>query len=367
MAGTRIERVEIAHLRTPLAFSFPVSYEDAVETEHVYVRVVTADGTVGDGEGAILPWFTGETATSAATTIEERFVSEIEGLSVAEALTTFDDIGSQFPHNSAAKTAVELALLDCRARELDVAVRDLLGTPRREAVPVVHAVGGVSADQAAESVSSALDAGHETVKVKATGDAAADRDRLNRVGDLVAEAGATMRIDANTAWTDYRGTVAALADVDLDPVEYLEQPVAADRTNDLRRVADDTGVPVFADESVHSAEDAIELAAARRVDGFCLKLAKSGGLRNFVLSARVASERGLAVTPVSAFGTSLEAAAILHAASVVPTIQSSAELFPGALERDPAETSLTVGTEARVPDGPGLGVRLEDELFAESG
>lgn len=230
-------------------------------------------------------------------------------------------------------------------------------------VPIVHAVRGIPSDEATKSVSSALEAGYETIKVKATGDIPTDRERLNRVAELVTEADAMMRIDANMAWKDYRGTVAALSDVDLKPVEYIEQPVAADRTGDLRRIADKTGIPVFADESIHSPGDAIEIAANRQADGFCLKLAKSSGLRNFVLAANIAAEREIAVTPVSAFGTSLEAAAILHAASVVPEIQSSAELFPGGLENDPVQTPLSIGINAQIPKGPGLGVRLADELF----
>jgi L-alanine-DL-glutamate epimerase-like enolase superfamily enzyme len=66
---------------------------------------------------------------------------------------------------------------------------------------------------------------------------------------------------------------------------------------------------------------------------------------------------------VSAFGTSLEATAVLHLAAVIPSIPLACELDPALVAEDPTTNRLEVRPETPVPEGPGLGVELDGELF----
>jgi L-alanine-DL-glutamate epimerase-like enolase superfamily enzyme len=78
---------------------------------------------------------------------------------------------------------------------------------------------------------------------------------------------------------------------------------------------------------------------------------------------RLASRREMRVSAVSAFGTSLEAAANLHVAAVLDNLSAGAELCTGLIEEDPTTPSLPVASEVEIPSRPGIGVELDDELF----
>lgn len=225
----RISRVDAASATIPMSRSFPATYTDEFLTEHVFVRVEADDGTVGHGEGPILSWFTGETAASAEALAETYYADRLTGTPLPEASALLTN-GGALPGNPATKTALEMAVLDCLARRRDLPLHVLLGDRLRDAVPVVHAVGAVDAGRAAESAAERLAAGYDTFKLKVTGDAPPDRDRVAAVAAELDGTGASLRIDSNTAWTDYRGAVAAfdrLASVVRESVDEVWRDVRA--------------------------------------------------------------------------------------------------------------------------------------------
>jgi L-alanine-DL-glutamate epimerase-like enolase superfamily enzyme len=347
----------------PLADDFPVSYEDHRTTDHVFVRLRTDDGTTGDGEGTALPWFTGETTRSMVAFLDDWLVPRIEGSTVEDATRELATFGSDFPHNAGGKAAVELALLDLQSKRAGVPLWELLGVRHRGTVPCVYPVPGLSPERAREVAESGVDAGYRRFKIKATGDIPADVARIDAVLDQL-PADATARVDANTGWETYpRAKRAITAIADTAKIEYFEQPVAPDRPEDLQKLWEDTGIPVYADEFVHAPSDVERIGREGLARGCHLKLAKTGSLRTMADMARTADRYRLNATAVSAFGTSLEATAILHLAAVIPAIPAACELDPALLADDPTDGPLVVGPETPVPDGPGIGVSLDDSLF----
>lgn len=358
-----LTEVDVVGRDIPLADDFPVSYEEHTTTDHVFVRLRTDAGTTGYGEGTALPWFTGETTGSMVPFVEEWLAPRIEGASLGVALRTIAQFGHEFPANPGAKAAVELALLDLQGKRSDVPVRELLGVTRRTTVPCVYPVPGLPADRAREVTDTGLDRGFRRFKIKATGDIEADVARIDAVLERLPD-GATARIDANTGWDRYpsaRRAVDAIAEP--DKIEYLEQPVAADRPEDLRRLWYETGIEVYADEFVHGPSDVERLGREGLAAGCHLKLAKTGSLRQLAHMAAIAGRHGLKAIAVSAFGTSLEVSAVLNLAAVIPEIPLACELDPGLIAEDPTRAPLTVEPETTVPTDPGLGIELDDALF----
>lgn len=359
----RVTGVDVVGRRIPFGESFPVSYGDDPDTEHVFVRLHTDGEHVGYGEGTALPWFTGEATAGMAEAVERWIVPRIEGELLDAAAVAFDEFARTFPGAAGAKSAVDLALLDLRAKRAGVPVRDLLGPTVRDRVSLIYILPGIDADRAGSEAREASEAGFRHFKVKATGDVAADVERINAVLGAIPD-DATARIDANTGWKNYSTAARAAAGIDaLEKVEYFEQPVATDRPDDLRRLWEETGVPVFADEAVHGPGDVERLGTAGQAAGCHLKLAKTGTLSGLVDIASVARRHGMQVTVVSAFGTSLDVAANLQLAAVTPHLSLACELIPDLLVEDPTPTPIEVAPEVSLPEGPGLGVELDDELF----
>lgn len=164
----------------PTGDDFPVTYGDGVDSDHVFVRVGMDDGTVGYGEGTALPWFTGESAPDMAAVIERWLEPRIRGKTVVDALVAFDEFTELFPGNPGAKAAVEMALLDLRAKRLNVRMADLLGMPRRDSVPVDFTIPGVDPETTAEIAGQEHKNGFTHIKVKATGDIESDIARIDR-------------------------------------------------------------------------------------------------------------------------------------------------------------------------------------------
>lgn len=351
------------------ATDFPTSYDDHGPTHHLFVRVEDEEGTIGYGEGSALKWFTGETTATMETVTRETLLPAIDGLDADRALGEFRDLTRRLPGHPGAKAAVEMALLDLRAKQLGVPVRDLLGPVRRTEVPIAFASGALPASEVAENAGDAYAEGYRTFKIKADGNLVGDAARINAVTRELADRGdaadVNVRVDANTGWESYERARSAVERMDrLDLVEYFEQPVAADAAGDLRALRTSLGVPVFADEAIHGVEEVRKLTReTSAISGFCAKLAKTGSLLDVVRMGELARDAGLPVTLVSAFETSLGVAANLHVAAVLPELSSAAELGPGLIAEDPVDQPLEEAPIQPVPEEPGLGVELDDSLF----
>ncbi len=169
---------------------------------------------------------------------------------------------------------------------------------------------------------------------------------------------ARLRVDANGVWGPEEA-VLRLTAMERHGIELAEQP-AAD-LEDLAAVRNQTAIPIAADESVSAVEDArraLELGACQLAT---VKLAKVGGIG----PARAIADE-LPVYLSSALDGPVGIAAAAHAAQALPREPPWDGLAHGlATELLFADTIASVQCDLRdsllhPPDGPGLGVELDD-------
>ncbi len=143
----------------------------------------------------------------------------------------------------------------------------------------------------------------------------------------------------------------------------FEQPLPAWNVDGLARLAERLAVPIMADESLHTVQDAVRLVEARAADVFSLKVSKAGGIGNLKKVAAVAEGAGVGCMAGSALETSLLTAANLHVCATLPRLSEGAELFgPLWLADDIVETPITYRDgHVLVPEGVGFGVRLDED------
>ena len=118
-----------------------------------------------------------------------------------------------------------------------------------------------------------------------------DRD-IEIVRHLREHTDATFRVDANCGWTAEQ-TLAYAPQLQQLGVEFIEQPLKADRWDDMRRIVGQSPLPIIADESCIVEADVDRCAGA--FHGVNIKLVKCGGLtpaRRMIARAR---ELGLKV------------------------------------------------------------------------
>jgi L-alanine-DL-glutamate epimerase-like enolase superfamily enzyme len=375
----RIERVEVfvTDLPTRLERLSSSGRYDTGATgvpmgKPVLVRVF-AGGVVGNGQiRPIAPsHFLPDTGASMVAAIRDVYAPRMIGRPVSDIAAMIAAFDLSLPGNVQARAAVDHALHDAMGKATGLPVHRLLGGRCYERIPLEWSVSLAEQPDTmvAESRRAVEAFGISTLCLKAGHPAGWRQD----VANFAAVRGAlgenvTIGIDPNTGWSvsEARQALAALIHHRLD---YLEQPIARGNIAGLAAIrADARGVPIMADESLMSLDDAFKLAAAQAVDVFCIKLYKVGGFRAAMKIAAIAEAADIRVNVggLAAF-SQLEAAAGINFHAAIPPRQvmpAGEFLFGlGVVGPDPLVPDPTY----RIEDGhvspselPGLGVTIDE-------
>lgn len=252
-----------------------------VELEHEGVR--------GFGEAAPSLRVCGETPESALAFVGA-VKEELCATSPDDWPTTLEGLAARAFANPAAKAALEMALLDLVGKLQRKPVHALLKLKPAERATSATVVLDTPENMAREAVSHA-EQGFDHLKLK-LGEAKLDLARVRAVRDAVPDA--TLRCDANTAWTGQQA-LRLVKGLDKLDVELLEQPLPRGHHDGMKRVAKTASLPLLADEDVLGLEDFRGLAAERYADGFVLKLMKCGGPAQGAAMLAMAQRAGLKV------------------------------------------------------------------------
>ena len=259
-----------------------------------------------------------------------------------------EDIMSHLDHlirlNPAAKAAVDMALYDLVGKLLNVPVYKLLGLNPKHTPHTSFTLGIDTPDNMAKKALLARD--YPILKVKVG--TKHDLDNLKAIREVST---ATIRVDANTAWTPKEAIkmINALAPYGI---EFVEQPTSPRNLDGLRLIRDNVPVPIIADESCVTAEDIPGLAEC--VDGVNFKLMKSNGITNVLKMIHVARAHNLRVMIGCMIESSLAITAAAHLTPLVDYADLDGHLL---IDNDPYEGVKVVNGKLMLPNAPGLGVR----------
>lgn len=351
----RLSSVEVIPYALPFKQPYVTARGVLRQREMVLLRVRDEDGVVGLGEAVPLALRGGVSLTEVVRELEswaEDRAIEVAGLSAP------------------ARCAVAVAQADLLGRR--VANR---GPGEDEAVPCnATLVAGEPGAVAADAEAWAAD-GFGTFKLKLGAESAKTDDmrQVSRTREAdVAQVGAVrealgaevrIRVDANQAW-DLEAAKATLAALEPYGIELAEQPVGT--LDEMAELAQTTSIPLAADESVTSldeAEAAVTLGACAYTG---IKLSKVGG-----------PEEALAIADIlPAYVTSALDGPVGIAAAAQVALSLAETGHPERLhlahglatQRLFAETIASVECELRdgmlhLPPGPGLGVEIDEDAL----
>jgi muconate cycloisomerase len=365
----KITRVETIPVRVPIKPELAIrSGRGGSHTESPFllVKLHTDDGILGLGEASCTPRWSGEDQTTAAHFINAYFAPLLTG----ETVDDVDRLSAKFQAavagNYFTKAAVEMALWDLLGKARGKPVCELFGPPRRDSVPTKWSVSGVEPARAADIATWAVAQGFTTMKVKVGLDPDTDLARVRAVRVAV---GAQIRlgVDANGSWRTPPTAIDSIRRLhDECGIYFAEQPVPAGDQQAMAEVRRNVPVPIIADESVFTLDDAIALARAEAADAFSIYVGKAGGIGPARRIAAFAHSAGLQCTIGSNLEMGVGAAAMIHLALSTPAIDADAYpcdiIGPMFYEDDVLSQSLSIaGGSARPLEQPGLGVALDDE------
>ncbi|SFR55121.1 dipeptide epimerase [Halogeometricum limi] len=313
---TEFERVSY-----PLADAFTISRSTQTEAENVVVRVTDDGGMTGIGAAAPSAHY-GETADTVEAVLPE-LLDVVESVGDPHGHARIERLmRERVAGNPSARAAVSIALHDLASKRLGLPLYRLWGLDPTEAPTTSFTVGLDETETMREKTEAAVDDGYSVLKVKL------GTDRDEEIVDTVRDAApdATIRVDANEAWTPREAVAMSETLADYD-VEFVEQPVPASDPEGLKFVYERSALPIAADESCVTLADVPRVAD--RTDIVNLKLMKCGGLAEAKRMIHTARAHGLEVM----LGCMIESNAAIAAACHLAPLLDYADL-DGALLLD---------------------------------
>lgn len=364
----KIADVRVMLADIPVARPHKMSFTTLEVVNFVFVRLETTDGLVGWGEAACLggPTWSEESSESIAAVIERYIAPWLVGRDASGIESLRGEMARRIQGNPFGRAAVEMALWDLNGRALGVPVHRLLGGRVRDRVPLSWSLAVADPDAEVEEARAMVARGHRIFKVKtAARPVAEDVERLRRLRETVG-ASVSLRVDANQGW-DRPTALRAIRALEPHGIDFVEQPLPRWDLEGMAELGRRVDVPVMADESCFTPQDALAIARLGGVAILGLKLTKSAGLLGSLAIARIAEAAGLGCYVGCMIETSLGTAAYLQVALAAAPVTWGCELFgPLLLKGDVVREPVRYGDGAILAlDGPGLGVEVDTAAIKE--
>lgn len=337
----KIALARITPFALPLVHPLATAHGVVMRREGLLLEL-EGDGLRGLGEASPLPGFGLEALGTCSRAldslaravlgreIDDVFAGRARG--AAEARGAKEAMGAEGARS--ARGAYECALLDLRARAEGCTLAEWLARPGgarpRSVVEVNALVAGDSSEALERSVAEAFADGHRTLKLKVgVLSPEADVERARRVAALL-RPGDRLRLDANAAWSELVAT-RVLEALSTLPLEWVEQPVAADALDAMRRLRERTGVRIAADESATGPEELARVLEAGAADCVVLKPAVAGGPAAAFDMAESARRAGVERVVTSFLDSAVGVASALHVAAALSAPMPACGLATSAL------------------------------------
>jgi L-alanine-DL-glutamate epimerase-like enolase superfamily enzyme len=330
----------------------------------VLIEIDTDEGITGLGEAPAYP--SAEIVLSVLRSIERFAIGEDPFRT--ERIAKLIDIVGSWHHVGAtgpAMAAIDMACWDIVGKACDQPLVNLFGGPLREEVEYLHYVPPGTPEWMREQAALGAAAGYESFYVKVgAADPATDVQRVAAVREGIGS-GPSLRVDANESWS----TAAALRVLRaLEPydIEFAEQPVSSRNLPEMARLRARSGVPLLADEASRTRYDQLDVIRQGAADAISVDNMLDGSLLNMKRSAGICEAAGIPAVKQSLGELGVATYAAAHLIAATPGFRHANQSYGQLLSDDVVEGgSLPYqGGRLRVPDRPGIGVRLDRDRLA---
>jgi muconate cycloisomerase len=362
-APLTIRRVDAIPVALPLKAPMKMANATVAKADNVLVRIEAANGTVGWGEAASAPTMTGDTLGGLVAAMRDHLGPMLIGQDARKWRELRPALQRALLGNGGAHSAVEMAVLDLAGRASGLRLIELIGKPRREAVKPMWLLGNKTADEDVAEAHARQKQGFNFFKLKIgvkplaneIAIAHAVREALPKT-PLCADANCGLTLAAARSYAEKTRKAGLM---------FVEQPLAYDDIDGLKKLTRATKVPIGIDEGIHSLGD-IEASARAGAKGVSLKLIKLGGITAAVEAGKLCQRLGLSVNIAAKIAeSSISSAAALHLACAVPKADWGVSLTHFYLAEDIVRRPLPLANGlVALPQAPGLGVEVDEAAVA---
>lgn len=342
-----------AHVSLELLHTFRIARSADNVRESLLLSLRDED-LAGLGEAAPMARY-GQTADSAARaleTITESLLNSNGKLDRDRISEIIAPLGEALSGEKAALAAVDIALWDLMGKQTGLPIHEIVGLEPSNTPLTSYTIGIDSPRVIRKKVKEAESFPILKVKMGLEN----DYEIMEQIRGLTNR---TVRIDANEGWTKEEA-LDKIRWLEGQNVEFIEQPLPADRLDEIKWLAEKVSLPFFADESIETIDDIPRLKGA--FSGINIKLMKCGGITEALRLIESAREQGMMIM----LGCTIESSIGITAAAQISPLVDYADLDGNILiGNDPAAGVTVERGKLVLPEGPGLGVELRDDYIME--
>lgn len=275
-ASTAIGRIEYWPVDIPVTDPFVVATGTRVIAENVFVRITLSNGAQGYGEAAPFPEVGGEDRESCLHAMDE-LAHALLGRSAQDYRRLAHHMTDVAPLQPAARCALETAVLDASCRAASMPMWNIWGgadvRPRDTDITIPIA----TEEKTLSLARSWYERGFRLFKMKVGKDVDADVRRLEALHRALP--GILFIGDGNQGFSREECLTFVKGVTQFGGViVLLEQPVERGDLDSMVAIRRETGIPVAADESVRSLDDARKVVERGAADYINIKIMKTGVL-----------------------------------------------------------------------------------------
>lgn len=353
----KIAKIEIGEIYVPLVTPFKTALRTVEHVNDIVVKITADTGEVGFGEAPPTAVITGDTKGSIVCAIRDFIAPAITGMEIENIDGIMERLNACIQKNTSAKACVDMAVYDLYGKRFHAPLYQLLGGYRKEfETDLTISVNPI--DEMVRDSLTAVKRGYRILKIKVGKEGIKDIERISAIREAVGK-DVKIRVDANQGWTAKEAIriISVMEDKDLN-IDLCEQPVNAHDLGGMRAVTNAVYTPILADESVFSAEDAVEIIRTRAADLINIKLMKTGGIYNALKICSIAETYHVECMIGCMLESKLAVSAAAHLAAAKKIITRADLDGPSLCKTDPFKGGPDY-LENRIVmnDLPGIGIQ----------
>lgn len=367
----QIDDIDVYELDLKLRKPYKISFKTTYYAKNLLVVVKTDEGLVGYGEAAPIKKITGDSKEEALEFLKKVIpslknknpcdISEIHNY--LEMFSSKTGLVSQ-----TAKAALDYACYDILGKSERKPAYQILGLDRPRIVPASIGFGIETPEELVKDTEEWMqkfkDNGPWLLKLKLEGNSEMDLKRVFAVAEVFPR---EIKLDPNQAYTDPKVAVKTFNELYAtlgSKIALIEEPCPKGDLEKIKYVAENTEIPILADETGATLEDIKQIIKERAADGVNIKLPKIGGIYWAVQAAKLLDAEGMMIQVGSMIESRVGLAAAANFAAGTTSVSHTdldGDLY--YVTNVITEESLPFMWGARMPSGGmGLGVKFKKEF-----
>ena len=271
----KIKSIRVFKKNLALTRPYTITYQTVSSVEAVFVEIELQNGIIGLGSANPSKEVVGEDVDDAYQSLQSDTIQKLVGRDIAEIFSIISDVNRVFPHKPGTSAAMDIALHDAFCQYLDISIVSFYNQKIYK-MPTSVTIGIKNVADTLEEAAEYVGKNFKALKVKLGVNFDEDIERLVKLrenfGNKIA-----IRVDANQGYIiDEVGVF--FKKIDHLNIELVEQPTLVGTEVGVNSLPLDIRRRLAADESLHDAKTAFQLAADKTFGIFNIKMMKCGGI-----------------------------------------------------------------------------------------